>query len=52
MDAVAQVPAPYDEPAHTYAPGSPERARLERRLKELAATRSICRYVKRKCRSI
>ncbi|MCZ7416355.1 MULTISPECIES: L-glutamate gamma-semialdehyde dehydrogenase [unclassified Streptomyces] len=36
MDAVTQVPAPYNEPVHGYAPGSPERARLERRLKELA----------------
>ncbi|MFI0897840.1 L-glutamate gamma-semialdehyde dehydrogenase [Streptomyces sp. NPDC020983] len=37
MDAVTQVPAPVNEPVHTYAPGSPERARLEARLKELAA---------------
>jgi 1-pyrroline-5-carboxylate dehydrogenase len=36
MDAVTQVPAPYNEPVHTYAPGSPERARLERKLKDLA----------------
>jgi 1-pyrroline-5-carboxylate dehydrogenase len=36
MDAVTQVPAPYNEPVHTYAPGSPERARLEQKLKELA----------------
>ncbi|MEV6314587.1 L-glutamate gamma-semialdehyde dehydrogenase [Streptomyces sp. NPDC051776] len=36
MDAVTQVPAPVNEPVHTYAPGSPERARLEKRLKELA----------------
>lgn len=36
MDAVTHVPAPYNEPVHTYAPGSPERARLERKLKELA----------------
>jgi 1-pyrroline-5-carboxylate dehydrogenase len=36
MDAVTQVPAPVNEPVHTYAPGSPERARLETRLKELA----------------
>ncbi|WP_431783291.1 L-glutamate gamma-semialdehyde dehydrogenase [Streptomyces chumphonensis] len=36
MDAVTQVPAPYNEPVHGYAPGSPERARLERKLKELA----------------
>ncbi|MFF4221388.1 L-glutamate gamma-semialdehyde dehydrogenase [Streptomyces abikoensis] len=37
MDAVTQVPAPVNEPVHTYAPGSPERARLEAKLKELAA---------------
>jgi 1-pyrroline-5-carboxylate dehydrogenase len=36
MDAVTQVPAPVNEPVHSYAPGSPERARLESRLKELA----------------
>jgi 1-pyrroline-5-carboxylate dehydrogenase len=35
MDAVTQVPAPANEPVHTYAPGSPERARLETKLKEL-----------------
>lgn len=36
MDAVTQVPTPVNEPVHGYAPGSPERARLEARLKELA----------------
>ncbi|MDT3398122.1 L-glutamate gamma-semialdehyde dehydrogenase [Streptomyces sp. B1866] len=36
MDAVTQVPVPVNEPVHGYAPGSPERARLEARLKELA----------------
>ncbi|MCB5182100.1 L-glutamate gamma-semialdehyde dehydrogenase [Streptomyces antimicrobicus] len=36
MDAVTQVPAPVNEPVHTYAPGSPERARLEAQLKLLA----------------
>ncbi|MFG2223350.1 L-glutamate gamma-semialdehyde dehydrogenase [Streptomyces sp. NPDC048644] len=36
MDAVTHVPAPYNEPVHGYAPGSPERARLETKLKELA----------------
>ncbi|MFF4340116.1 L-glutamate gamma-semialdehyde dehydrogenase [Kitasatospora sp. NPDC001540] len=35
MDAVTQVPAPVNEPVHSYAPGSPERARLEAKLKEL-----------------
>ncbi len=37
MDAVTQVPAPVNEPVHSYAPGSAERARLEAKLKELAA---------------
>jgi 1-pyrroline-5-carboxylate dehydrogenase len=36
MDAVTQVPAPVNEPVHGYAPGSPEGARLEARLKELS----------------
>ncbi|HEX5569468.1 MAG TPA: L-glutamate gamma-semialdehyde dehydrogenase [Streptomyces sp.] len=36
MDAVTQVPLPVNEPVNTYAPGTPERARLESRLKELA----------------
>ncbi|MFE2598122.1 L-glutamate gamma-semialdehyde dehydrogenase [Streptomyces sp. NPDC059396] len=35
MDAVTRVPAPVNEPVHSYAPGSPERARLEVKLKEL-----------------
>ncbi|WP_327683876.1 L-glutamate gamma-semialdehyde dehydrogenase [Kitasatospora sp. NBC_00458] len=37
MDAVTQVPVPGNEPVRTYAPGSPERDRLVRRLDELAA---------------
>ncbi|GAA3043535.1 hypothetical protein GCM10020000_23640 [Streptomyces olivoverticillatus] len=36
MDAVTQVPAPVNEPVHSYAPGSAERIRLEVKLKELA----------------
>ncbi|MFF2330279.1 MULTISPECIES: L-glutamate gamma-semialdehyde dehydrogenase [unclassified Streptomyces] len=36
MDAVTHVPAPVNEPVHSYAPGSAERARLEAKLKELA----------------
>ncbi len=35
MDAVTQVPTPVNEPVRSYAPGSPERARLEARLKEI-----------------
>jgi 1-pyrroline-5-carboxylate dehydrogenase len=36
MDATTTVPTPGNEPVKGYAPGSPERARLEARLKELA----------------
>ncbi|MEV7725737.1 L-glutamate gamma-semialdehyde dehydrogenase [Streptomyces sp. NPDC087917] len=36
MDAVTQVPAPVNEPVHSYAPGSPERTRLELQLKQLS----------------
>ncbi|MFD3540877.1 L-glutamate gamma-semialdehyde dehydrogenase [Streptomyces sp. NPDC058662] len=36
MDAVTQVPAPVNEPVHSYAPGTPERARLEAQLKQLS----------------
>ncbi|GAB3120746.1 L-glutamate gamma-semialdehyde dehydrogenase [Streptomyces calidiresistens] len=36
MDAVTRVPAPVNEPVHDYAPGSPERARLEEWLRRLA----------------
>ncbi|WP_328477125.1 L-glutamate gamma-semialdehyde dehydrogenase [Actinoplanes sp. NBC_00393] len=36
MDAVAQVPAPVNEPVRGYAPGTPERASLEKKLAELA----------------
>ncbi|MFI5621196.1 L-glutamate gamma-semialdehyde dehydrogenase [Streptomyces sp. NPDC051567] len=36
MDAVTQVPAPVNEPVHSYAPGTPERARLEIQLKQLS----------------
>jgi len=39
MDAVTHVPAPVNETVLDYAPGSPERARLEVALVELAATR-------------
>jgi len=37
LDAVTVVPEPVNEPVRSYAPGSPERSSLERRLKELAA---------------
>ncbi|WP_395104551.1 L-glutamate gamma-semialdehyde dehydrogenase [Actinomadura sp. SCN-SB] len=35
MDAVVTVPEPANEPVKPYAPGSPERAALEARIKEL-----------------
>src|SRR3954467_13574003 len=39
LDAVTVPPVPVNEPVRGYAPGSPERASLEARLKELAADR-------------
>ncbi|MEO3926053.1 L-glutamate gamma-semialdehyde dehydrogenase [Micromonosporaceae bacterium B7E4] len=39
MDAVLSVPEPRNEPVRDYAPGSAERASLQRRLGELAAER-------------
>ena len=40
MDAVTNVPVPVNEPIQNYAPGSPERAALEQKIKELAADRA------------
>jgi 1-pyrroline-5-carboxylate dehydrogenase len=37
LDATTVVPPPFNEPIKQYAPGSPERATLEARLKELAS---------------
>jgi 1-pyrroline-5-carboxylate dehydrogenase len=37
LDAVTAVPLPGNEPVHSYAPGSKERASLEARIKEMAA---------------
>ncbi|WP_298329601.1 L-glutamate gamma-semialdehyde dehydrogenase [Haloactinopolyspora sp.] len=39
FDAVTHVPPPVNEPVLSYAPGSPERAELERALTDLAAKR-------------
>ena len=39
MDAVTRVPAPINETVRMYAPGSPERASLEKRLVELAGVK-------------
>ena len=36
MDAVTNVPSPVNEPVRQYPPGSPDRAALESKLKELA----------------
>ena len=36
MDAVTAVPQPHNEPVATYAPDSPQRASLQKRLGELA----------------
>ncbi|MFC0529219.1 L-glutamate gamma-semialdehyde dehydrogenase [Phytohabitans kaempferiae] len=40
MDAAFAVPEPHNEPVRTYAPGSPERESLQRRVTELAAERA------------
>jgi 1-pyrroline-5-carboxylate dehydrogenase len=40
MDAVTNVPVPGNEPIKGYAPGSPERAALEVKIKELAGERT------------
>jgi 1-pyrroline-5-carboxylate dehydrogenase len=40
MDAVTNVPVPANEPIRSYAPGSPDRAGLESRIKELAGERA------------
>lgn len=38
MDAITQVPVPYNEPIGTFAPGTPERVGLEQGLKDLVAS--------------
>jgi 1-pyrroline-5-carboxylate dehydrogenase len=40
VDAVTNVPVPMNEPIRGYAPGSPERAALEGKLKELSGERA------------
>jgi 1-pyrroline-5-carboxylate dehydrogenase len=40
MDAVTTVPPPANEPVRQYPPGSPERAALESKIKELAGERA------------
>ncbi|MER7078066.1 1-pyrroline-5-carboxylate dehydrogenase, partial [Saccharopolyspora kobensis] len=35
MDAITSVPVPYNEPVKGYAPGSPERESLQKRVAEL-----------------
>ncbi|MFD0683059.1 L-glutamate gamma-semialdehyde dehydrogenase [Actinomadura fibrosa] len=41
MDAVTNVPTPVNEPVRGYAPGSPERARLESAIAELTAAAPV-----------
>ncbi|WP_199038887.1 L-glutamate gamma-semialdehyde dehydrogenase [Glycomyces salinus] len=38
MDALFNVPTPTNEPVHGYAPGTPERESLQKKLAELAST--------------
>jgi 1-pyrroline-5-carboxylate dehydrogenase len=40
VDAVTNVPVPANEPIKGYAPGSPERAALEQKIKDLAGERA------------
>ncbi|GAA2346160.1 L-glutamate gamma-semialdehyde dehydrogenase [Saccharopolyspora halophila] len=39
MDAITSVPVPYNEPVKGYAPGSPERESLQKRMAELESER-------------
>ena len=39
MDAITSVPVPYNEPVKGYAPGSPERESLQKRVAELESER-------------
>ncbi|WP_067892204.1 L-glutamate gamma-semialdehyde dehydrogenase [Nocardia vaccinii] len=46
MDAITTVPAPTNEPVHSYAPGTSERTRLRAALNELAANPTeICHVI-------
>lgn len=45
MDAVTTPPTPVNEPVGTFAPGTPERARLRAKLTELAATPTEIHHV-------
>jgi 1-pyrroline-5-carboxylate dehydrogenase len=40
MDAAFAVPEPHNEPVRTYAPGTPERESLQRRIADLSAERA------------
>ena len=40
MDAVTNVPPPHNEPVRQYPPGSPDRAVLESKVKELTGDRT------------
>ncbi len=41
LDAVTRIPVPVNEPVHSYAPGSPERVRLEAELKRLGSQEPV-----------
>jgi len=45
MDAVTVTPQPINEPVGSFAPGSPERTRLQAKLAELAATPTEIHHV-------
>ena len=45
MDAVTATPQPVNEPVGSFAPGSPERARLQAKLAELASTPTEIHHV-------
>jgi len=45
MDAVTITPTPVNEPVGSFAPGSPERARLQAKLTELGSTPTEIHHV-------
>ncbi|MGW0102524.1 L-glutamate gamma-semialdehyde dehydrogenase, partial [Nocardia sp. NPDC003354] len=45
MDAIATTPPPVNEPVGSFAPGTPERARLRTALADLSATPTDIRHV-------
>ncbi|RJO73606.1 L-glutamate gamma-semialdehyde dehydrogenase [Nocardia panacis] len=45
MDAIVATPAPHNEPVGTFAPGTPERARLQAKLTEIGSETAELRHV-------